>query len=155
MKIYLFFTLFIFSIIPAFSQKIPLTEEILVTSNGKLISTDSLNTGIWVFLISTYECGYCIKDIPYNNYLIEKYKGKINFITLFELDTIKIKNFELKNKMKLEWEKIPNAANIYERHWRFGAFPEYIVYKNGSKRRVFSDASLKTKMKLEKYLSKN
>lgn len=135
--------------------QVKILSENLVTLEGKVLTKDTLKKGIWIILITDFDCGYCIKDIPYNNSFLENYKGKINAIALFKQDSLLMRQLENGYKRSLNWTKIPNSLAIQKKYWKYGGVtPQVHIYNNGKLYKIITDASDESKHKIEAIVDK-
>ena len=148
---YLTILLFIFNSSLSYSQESN-SNKILSNANFQhLIKKDDVT----VVLISSLTCGYCIKDINFNNNISKQFSDKnINFVMLLEEDLNFITREKGLKKISTNWLIVPNAHNVYKDFWELEMFPEVHVFKKGKKVTSFIDASEETKSNLVNYLKK-
>lgn len=116
---------------------------------GEIKSTETV-----VVLIASLQCGYCIKDIPYNNGLAEKYKTtNRKFILLLEEKADAIVSNPFYKNISNVWMVVPDASMFYSMFWKKKIFPEVHIFYHGKLKKSFVSASSKTKERLENYLS--
>lgn len=88
-----------------------------------------------IVLITSVECGFCIKNIGFYNQLSKQYKEAIPFIALYENSHKKIYNlphlFPGREVELQDWKVIPSARKIYKKLIEYETFPQLLFVENG------------------------
>lgn len=88
-----------------------------------------------IVLITSAECGFCLKNTGFYNQLTRRYRDEIPFIALYESPAKKVlslpdlfpgKEVELK-----DWKVIYSAKRIYRKLIEYETYPQLIFVDNG------------------------
>lgn len=107
--------------------------------------------GATVLFIASDQCGFCLRDVPYNIELHKKYGDKANFISLYDNDSIK-KELNYYSSKEIEWKKLYAAQDYIDKIWVNKLFPQVHLYVDGKHKKALVGSTEKNKKKLENFL---
>ncbi|MGL4805109.1 MAG: hypothetical protein ACRC26_02045 [Bacteroidales bacterium] len=123
-----------------------------VQAKGKILPIE----GKAVILITSVDCGFCLKNTGFYNQLSQQYKGKIPFIALYESSAKKVrelperypgKDVELK-----DWEVNYSARRIYLKLVEYETYPQLLFINNGRVESSFIGTIDSVKNEINKHL---
>ncbi len=128
---------------------------LFLTLSASAGSREKVNfDGYCIVLVTSAECGFCIKNIPWFNSLAEKYARRIQMIALYESSQKKIDKlssmFPGREVTLRKWETVPNARKIYLPLIDRETFPQIILLKNGKAVKHFIGTIQSVKEAVEK-----
>lgn len=109
-----------------------------------------------VVLITSADCGFCLKNTGFYNQLSQQYKGKIPFIALYENSAKKVRKLpELYPGRDVElkgWDVNYSARRIYIELVEYETYPQLLFINNGSVESSFIGTIDSVKNEINKHL---
>lgn len=90
-----------------------------------------------IVLVTSTECGFCLKNTPFYNKISEKYAKKVQLIAMYETKKRAIEKCQLqfaemgRDVTLVDWIVIPNAKSHYLPLVERETYPQMLFIKNG------------------------
>lgn len=121
---------------------------------GNAIDSKKLKSETTLVIFTSYTCGACIKSIDKYKLIKKKYPS-VNMIAIMDHDSATISKFEKKTGIVYPFIKVSDSnLEISNKFWKRRVWPEYHIYVQGKRKKVFVSAAESTHLRLDAYLNK-